>query len=43
MFMVMALSESGGANQQENEGGQLMAKQIERLVPLKMVHLFVYF
>lgn len=29
-FMVMALSESGGASQQGNESGQLMAKQIER-------------
>lgn len=43
MFMAMALSKSGRANQQENEGGQLMAKQTERLVPLKMMHLFVYF
>lgn len=46
MFMVMAWSESGGASQQENKGGQLMAKQIEKrdlsLWKLRS-HLFVYF
>jgi len=44
--MIMALSERGGASQQESEGGQLMAKQIERrgLSLWKLhSHLFVYF